>query len=134
MIRRPPRSTLFPYTTLFRSAPELTACFEQRQDLDRFAQSHVVGQAATKTETLEKKQPTQPFALVAAQFAGKLRGRIGRHHTAKAAQLLAHPREYRIDSDRRLSSEQSIQQARLRPTKAQMFFLETAESREQTVF
>src|SRR5256885_6627810 len=78
MIRRPPRSTLFPYTTLFRSAPELTACFEQRQDLDRFAQSHVVGQAATKTETLEKKQPTQPFALVAAQFAGKLRGRIGR--------------------------------------------------------
>src|SRR3712207_6868050 len=24
MIRRPPRSTLFPYTTLFRSAPSLT--------------------------------------------------------------------------------------------------------------
>src|SRR2546430_5490817 len=24
MIRRPPRSTLFPYTTLFRSLPELT--------------------------------------------------------------------------------------------------------------
>src|SRR3712207_6880080 len=26
MIRRPPRSTLFPYTTLFRSAPPATAC------------------------------------------------------------------------------------------------------------
>src|SRR3712207_8511553 len=25
MIRRPPRSTLFPYTTLFRSAPDLPA-------------------------------------------------------------------------------------------------------------
>src|SRR5258708_29410885 len=25
MIRRPPRSTLFPYTTLFRSAPAITA-------------------------------------------------------------------------------------------------------------
>src|SRR2546422_1953409 len=25
MIRRPPRSTLFPYTTLFRSVPELVA-------------------------------------------------------------------------------------------------------------
>src|SRR5256885_10863174 len=25
MIRRPPRSTLFPYTTLFRSAPRLSA-------------------------------------------------------------------------------------------------------------
>src|SRR3712207_7509904 len=26
MIRRPPRSTLFPYTTLFRSSPALTTC------------------------------------------------------------------------------------------------------------
>src|SRR2546422_5886790 len=26
MIRRPPRSTLFPYTTLFRSAPDEHAC------------------------------------------------------------------------------------------------------------
>src|SRR5437764_11456150 len=26
MIRRPPRSTLFPYTTLFRSRPELRRC------------------------------------------------------------------------------------------------------------
>src|SRR2546426_11369040 len=28
MIRRPPRSTLFPYTTLFRSAPEATPVVE----------------------------------------------------------------------------------------------------------
>src|SRR3712207_8808009 len=27
MIRRPPRSTLFPYTTLFRSRPAVTDCF-----------------------------------------------------------------------------------------------------------
>src|SRR3712207_7979311 len=27
MIRRPPRSTLFPYTTLFRSPKNLIACF-----------------------------------------------------------------------------------------------------------
>src|SRR2546428_8444740 len=26
MIRRPPRSTLFPYTTLFRSSPPTTTC------------------------------------------------------------------------------------------------------------
>src|SRR2546429_5722139 len=26
MIRRPPRSTLFPYTTLFRSRPDMTGC------------------------------------------------------------------------------------------------------------
>src|SRR2546425_2099059 len=27
MIRRPPRSTLFPYTTLFRSCERLTSCY-----------------------------------------------------------------------------------------------------------
>src|SRR2546430_11594113 len=29
MIRRPPRSTLFPYTTLFRSCPDLEQIFEE---------------------------------------------------------------------------------------------------------
>src|SRR5258708_11257581 len=32
MIRRPPRSTLFPYTTLFRSAPRATS-LDQRQNI-----------------------------------------------------------------------------------------------------
>src|SRR2546428_1401267 len=43
MIRRPPRSTLFPYTTLFRSILELDA--ERRADLARVAletQHHVL--------------------------------------------------------------------------------------------
>src|SRR2546429_4197271 len=30
MIRRPPRSTLFPYTTLFRSVPDMTTISESR--------------------------------------------------------------------------------------------------------
>src|SRR3989441_13270859 len=30
MIRRPPRSTLFPYTTLFRSTPEATTAILER--------------------------------------------------------------------------------------------------------
>src|SRR2546430_7058648 len=34
MIRRPPRSTLFPYTTLFRSSTRLT-CMEQRSSWPR---------------------------------------------------------------------------------------------------
>src|SRR5256885_11455535 len=37
MIRRPPRSTLFPYTTLFRSARNFLACFLERLFADRFA-------------------------------------------------------------------------------------------------
>src|SRR2546426_1267969 len=32
MIRRPPRSTLFPYTTLFRSAAELPRGLDDRED------------------------------------------------------------------------------------------------------
>src|SRR3712207_7684225 len=31
MIRRPPRSTLFPYTTLFRSSPEVLANADPRE-------------------------------------------------------------------------------------------------------
>src|SRR5256885_8296623 len=33
MIRRPPRSTLFPYTTLFRSTQELAAVVEDAADV-----------------------------------------------------------------------------------------------------
>src|SRR5258708_39958474 len=40
MIRRPPRSTLFPYTTLFRSDQA-----EDRDPLDRFPGVHVVAVA-----------------------------------------------------------------------------------------
>src|SRR5256885_11859830 len=39
MIRRPPRSTLFPYTTLFRSRSGRRAPSE-RQNRDTFAQQH----------------------------------------------------------------------------------------------
>src|SRR3712207_9531126 len=35
MIRRPPRSTLFPYTTLFRSPPPHGGDREERQQQDR---------------------------------------------------------------------------------------------------
>src|SRR3712207_7842120 len=34
MIRRPPRSTLFPYTTLFRSCPHLSVLVTSRESLD----------------------------------------------------------------------------------------------------
>src|SRR2546430_10555572 len=37
MIRRPPRSTLFPYTTLFRSVPGVTT-----EELDRLCHDHIV--------------------------------------------------------------------------------------------
>src|SRR2546422_2131279 len=38
MIRRPPRSTLFPYTTLFRSRPQDHLDAKRAKRLDRFSQ------------------------------------------------------------------------------------------------
>src|SRR3712207_7515387 len=37
MIRRPPRSTLFPYTTLFRSLSRCKVAFILRSEMDRIA-------------------------------------------------------------------------------------------------
>ena len=53
MIRRPPRSTLFPYTTLFRSVRKTTP--EQRQTLD-LSQWEVAFNAAepVRVDTLER--------------------------------------------------------------------------------
>src|SRR3989442_8741526 len=46
MIRRPPRSTLFPYTTLFRSSAMLTALYESRATfLAFFGESRYEGHA-----------------------------------------------------------------------------------------
>ena len=44
---------------------------EECQNLDRLAQSHVVGQTTPKAEFVEKMQPAEPLALVLTQFAGK---------------------------------------------------------------
>src|SRR3712207_7659303 len=46
MIRRPPRSTLFPYTTLFRSDPELAAHVDGEQLLHHAGQEREIRAAA----------------------------------------------------------------------------------------
>src|SRR3712207_7089673 len=50
MIRRPPRSTLFPYTTLFRSAAGLGAV--QRVDAHQLGELEEVGDAAGLLQVL----------------------------------------------------------------------------------
>src|SRR5258708_20671389 len=69
MIRRPPRSTLFPYTTLFRSSPSqirfndafVSLHFRQRPFAEHFAfaqHSHLAGQLAQIEEhTSELQSP-----------------------------------------------------------------------------
>src|SRR2546426_6798600 len=57
MIRRPPRSTLFPYTTLFRSiAAESTLLADGRRDKRRAIESLAAG--ISRTEELRSEEHT----------------------------------------------------------------------------
>src|SRR5256886_16849728 len=69
MIRRPPRSTLFPYTTLFRSGGQATA-------VDR----DVVDPRAAR----DARAADQLFALAVRR---EFRLRVGAHHGAGAARV-----------------------------------------------
>src|ERR1039458_2243579 len=62
MIRRPPRSTLFPYTTLFRSLLALPGIAERPHGRDglRGAERHVDPAATTAAGALGSKPATRP--------------------------------------------------------------------------
>src|SRR2546422_6000101 len=48
MIRRPPRSTLFPYTTLFRSHRQKDSCVARHEETDQAADAgHHLGQSSS---------------------------------------------------------------------------------------
>src|SRR3712207_8974047 len=67
MIRRPPRSTLFPYTTLFRSCLILTACAGNENP-----------QSNSSNQTVNTQQISQPKPADAVQFsAGKTQIKAG---------------------------------------------------------
>src|SRR5258708_18343958 len=67
MIRRPPRSTLFPYTTLFRSGPNLVRNFQASPsfdlrwlcDLDVERAHRVLGRYSTVGATSEDRKSTR---------------------------------------------------------------------------
>src|SRR3712207_8103535 len=57
MIRRPPRSTLFPYTTLFRSTATPPACDPARDDRGRAAAGRARGAEAPRVRTARAGLP-----------------------------------------------------------------------------
>src|SRR2546430_12208951 len=69
MIRRPPRSTLFPYTTLFRS--QIFETFEQRRQPFFFA------------HFIQREQPCISFALFARAVGKFVRGERSEEHTSE---------------------------------------------------
>src|SRR5256885_12026670 len=59
MIRRPPRSTLFPYTTLFRSAEILAAAAQAQRDASLAAlRNPAPGQPVTITNQMRSEEHT----------------------------------------------------------------------------
>src|SRR3712207_3783267 len=77
MIRRPPRSTLFPYTTLFRSDDDVEGLAGRREQQD------AAGDAAEQRDQAEAEQPSalagvlRPEAEDAAEVARPLGDRVG---------------------------------------------------------
>src|SRR2546422_5207828 len=56
MIRRPPRSTLFPYTTLFRSCPNSPASLRPRSSRGTRSPSSTPAPAATSSMTITRSE------------------------------------------------------------------------------
>src|SRR3712207_8770970 len=60
MIRRPPRSTLFPYTTLFRSHPRNSAQTQERNDsLEVLVRRRPTRRSETKTRRRRDRKSTR---------------------------------------------------------------------------
>src|SRR5258708_23936844 len=59
MIRRPPRSTLFPYTTLFRSLPAAEVTYARTSDASRSMPSSICSSTKARSEehTSELQSP-----------------------------------------------------------------------------
>src|SRR3989441_3730069 len=80
MIRRPPRSTLFPYTTLFRSGLFPRVDDKNKSDL---------GNGATSTSGRPPSRHSDPAALATISDVGKLELRVARseEHTSELQSL-----------------------------------------------
>src|SRR5260370_39674817 len=67
MIRRPPRSTLFPYTTLFRS----------HTNVDKFFSQWVYGAGAPKFELSYTYDSEKHHVMLTVKQTQKIEGRVG---------------------------------------------------------
>src|SRR3712207_7108971 len=85
MIRRPPRSTLFPYTTLFRSLPELAVedaiTAHQRPKFERYGRTlFVVLRAARYLDAAEEVEFGELHLFLGPDFADRKSTRLNSSH------------------------------------------------------
>ncbi len=77
-----------------RGAEPLPLVLEQRDELDRLAQTHVVGEAGAEAHAIEEGQPAQARGLVGPQLAVEALGLVQSRHprgVGRAFQKVRHP-------------------------------------------
>src|SRR3712207_6903637 len=88
MIRRPPRSTLFPYTTLFRSRPSWRRRRPRTNDLDAGALSGRVvfppGEGDRKSTRLNSSHANISYAVFCLKKKTALDSSFCRHETTQS--------------------------------------------------
>src|SRR5689334_24593539 len=89
MIRRPPRSTLFPYTTLFRSSAHCSPLKRCRTE-DRLARCRTVPYVSTVRGRSEEhtSELQSQFHLVCRLLLEKKKKHTQLHHTKKNPQFI----------------------------------------------
>src|SRR3712207_8167393 len=75
MIRRPPRSTLFPYTTLFRSGERETVTFEVRVGHQDHVRRRVVGGLVHRVRAGEVLRGGEPDVSRSEEHTSELQSR-----------------------------------------------------------
>src|SRR5256885_10100958 len=86
MIRRPPRSTLFPYTTLFRSDGVQLLCVSSKKSFKCFPSKRCLGSKCKYTQDRKSTRLNSSHLVISyAVFCLK------KNTTARVADLSAHP-------------------------------------------
>src|SRR5256885_8173532 len=88
MIRRPPRSTLFPYTTLFRSDPISDQSGEQRWRLERNGCDARADSTAERRDRKSTRLNSSHLVISYAVFC--LKKKKKKYHTTLTACLTSH--------------------------------------------
>src|SRR3712207_8142486 len=95
MIRRPPRSTLFPYTTLFRSVRTPIGVLPRPEDLDLDG-LELDPRALEVLLSVDREVWRQAAALLPGYFAGRKSTRLNSRHANNSYAVFCLPKHRRL--------------------------------------
>src|SRR2546426_12034756 len=98
MIRRPPRSTLFPYTTLFRSHGSCMACLPDYAELLCLSNFSFL-RGASHAEELVERAAALGYSALAITDECSLAGAVRAHMAAKEHPELKRSEERRVGKE-----------------------------------